>query len=48
MSELAKYRRAAKQAALDLGYSEKTIKAIRLAKSESEIARIMAEARKKM
>ena len=48
MSELAKYRRAAKQAALDLGYSEKTIKAICLAKSENEISRIMGEARREM
>ena len=46
MSEaLKQYRRQAKQAALDLGYEDNVISAIRKAKSESEISRIMLDAR---
>lgn len=46
MSNLAKYRREAKNAARDLGYGSKVIEAIRKAKTEEEIIRIMQNARK--
>lgn len=45
MSELAQYKKEAKQAAVDFGYGEAVINAIRKAKSEAEIRRIMITAR---
>ena len=47
MSEaLKRYRKEAKQAAIDLRYGEEIINAIRKAKSESEICNIMVSARR--